>query len=661
MVELVRPSGRGKVRPVSRTGQCRVTFLCVFLLSGAVPASASVQSTASSQLPALKQLSIEELLEVDVTLPLRRDERVMDAPVAISLLTSEDIRRAGAVTLPETLRAVPGLFAARFGAASWVISSRGFASTSANKMLVMIDGRSVYSPLFSGVFWDQQDASLLDLERIEVIRGPGASLWGSNAVNGVINVVSRRAADTQGTLVTIGGGAEEQFNTSVRYGGSISTGHYRVYGKTFVRDAVNLANGGDAGDGQRFGQGGFRIDLGTVAGDRPGFTLQGDAYRSRVSFADRDDIRGDGANLLARWTRRPSPTTQFQLQTYFDRTHRFVQAQTEEQRNTVDIDAQYRWSVNPRHTLSVGGGYRYSADDTEASPILRFEPEDRATNLLAGFVQDEITVTPRFTAIVGTKIERNDYTGTEWQPSGRIRWMPNSTQAVWAAVSRAVRMPTRFDTDLRILQNGVVIIAGNPDFQSETVVAYEAGYRAALSRTFAFSVNGFYNQYDHIRTQELQGTRVVLGNGLNNDSTGLTATAMIQPRSWITIRSSYTALSHELTLDRDSSDLGRGALETIDPDRFAMVQGRFNLPRGVEVDITTRFIAALPGPRPPTPPTPAYNEADFRIAWRATRGVELALIGRDMLHADHVEFISPTTERYTRIERAIHARVTLAF
>jgi len=491
------------------------------------------------------------------------------------------------------------------------------------------------------------------------VRGPGATLWGSNAVNGVINVVSKRAADTQGTFVTAGAGAEEHFNTSVRYGGRAGEGHYRVYGKFFERDAARDRSGGDAMDGQRFGQAGFRWDFG---GAGEPFTVQGDLYRSRVSLGARDDIEGDGANVLARWTRRASSGSALTVQTYYDRTHRFVQAQFEEQRDTFDVDVQYRRPLNRRHALNVGGGYRYSHDRTTPSPLLRFEPDKRGTHLATAFVQDEIALTSTVTAIVGTKVERNDYTGVEWQPSGRLRWMPGGgNQTVWAAASRAVRMPTRFDTDLRILSGGIVVIAGNPQFESETVVAYEAGYRVAPAPAVALSVDGFHNRYDHLRTQELHGGGVVLGNGLNDNSTGATFAIIVQPRPWATFRGSYTALSHDLSLDSDSADLGGGLLETIDPDQHAQVNGRFNLPWRLELDVMTRFVGALPGPRPPIPPTPAYNEATVRLGWRPNSRLSFSLIVRDLLHDDHIEFISPTSSQYVRLERAIYARTMFAF
>jgi iron complex outermembrane recepter protein len=607
----------------------------------------------------IKQLSIEELLELDVTLPLRREARVMDAPAAITVLTSEDIRRQGAVSLPEALRHVHGLFVGRFSSSSWVIASRGFANTAANKMLVMIDGRSVYSPLFSGVFWEQQDSMLLDLDRVEVIRGPGATLWGANAVNGVINVVSKPARETQGLLVNVGGGSEEQFMTAVRYGGRAGTGHYRVYGKFFQRDGARLVNDLDAADGQRFGQAGFRTDWNRSSDT---FTLQGDLFRTtNEPFASGEQIASDGVNLLTRWTHRPSSRSEWQVQSYIDRTHRFVPHQVDEKRTTWDLDVQQRWTAHERHTLSAGGSYRYSADRTVASPLLAFDPASRVTHLFSAFVQDEFVLSPTVLAIAGTKVERNDYTGVEWQPSVRLRWMPTSVQNVWGAVSRAVRMPTRFDTDIRVFQGSSLVAVGNPAFQSESVVAIEVGYRVAPSPRLAFDLTAFHNQYDDLRTQDLVGTRVVLGNGLNNRSLGGNLSMSAQPRAWMRLTGSYTRLAHDLSLDAGSTDVFRGQFETIDPKHMARLMGRFDLPGRVELDVMINMVGALPQIRPDIPGTPSYSEAGFRLGWRVSANADVAFIGRDVLDDGHVEFASPTTSRVTVLERALFTRVTLSF
>jgi iron complex outermembrane receptor protein len=631
----------------------RPAALCVLLAWFACPAIVPAQEPVPPK-SSLKQLSLEELLDVDVSLPLRRDEPLFQAPAAISLLTSEDLRRLGAVTLPEALSTLPGLFVARFSASSFVVTTRGFANTAANKLLVMIDGRSAYSPLFSGVFWDQQDAFLLDLDRIEVTRGPGASLWGSNAVNGVINVVSKPASLTQGALATLGGGAEERFHTGVRYGGRAGSGHYRVYGLTFVRDEARLSSGEPAHDGQRFGQGGFRVDF----GDRSRtLTLQGDLYVSRTELLARDDTESSGANVLGRWTRRSEAGAELNVQAYVDRTARSVPLQFAERRTTFDVDIDQRRDFG-RHSLNVGGGFRRSADDTDPTPLLFFEPEERATNTVTVFAQDEFSLTSKVAAIGGLRAERNDYTGWELQPMGRIRWLPSATQTIWGAISRAVRLPTRFDTDLRIQQNGAVVISGSDDFDAETVVAYEFGYRHAPVSQVVWSLELFHNRYDHLRTQEpaTAPPPVRIGNGLNVDVSGLNLAGSVQPRPWARVTTSYTYLHENPSLDPASRDLGRGLLETIDPAHQLQISGRFDLSRRIELDATVRYISELP-----TPGTPAYAEAGFRIGWRPTPPLELALIGRDLLHADHLEFVSPTSVRQTRLQRALFARATLAF
>ena len=635
-----------------------VVALLTTTFSSTVSFAAQTKTPQHSQLPALKQLTIEELLDLDVTLPLRRDERVMDAPSSVVVVTNEDLRRQGAVTLPEALLYVPGVHVSRFTGSSWIVASRGFASTSSNKLLVMIDGRSVYSPLFSGVFWNQLDTVLFDLDRVEVVRGPGASLWGSNAVNGVINVVSKRAADTQGLQLSVGGGAEEQFYSAARYGGRAGAGHYRVHGKFFNRDAANLANDVDADDGQRYGLGGFRLDVGPLAN---ALTLQGDVYRTTSDTPSAADIEASGANVLARWTRRPSARSELQLQTYFDRTHRVVPNQTEETRHTFDVDLQHSLALGGRHVLNAGASYRRSADETVASPLLSFEPPERVTDLITAFVQDEFAITPTVTLVAGTKIERNDYTGVEWQPSVRARWLPNARHTVWGAVSRAVRMPTRFDTDVRVFQGPVLIATGNPDFESEELVAIEAGYRTRPHPTLAVDVSVFRNWYDDLRSQEFTGTLVVIANELNDTSVGGAVAATFQPRPWVRVMGSYSWLRHDLSLDPGSTDVYRGLFETIDPDYMADFSVRLDLPRRFELDVMSRHVGALPQIVAQIPGTPAYSEASVRLGWRFSSRFEASLVGRDLLNADHVEFISPTSNRVTRLERAVYTRFTVAF
>jgi iron complex outermembrane receptor protein len=326
----------------------------------------------------------------------------------------------------------------------------------------------------------------------------------------------------------------------------------------------------------------------------------------------------------------------------------------------LDLDLQQRWTANTRHTVSFGGTYRISADRTVASTLLAFEPANRVTNLFGGFVQDEIAVSRTVMAIAGVKLERNDYTGVEWQPSARLRWMPSRSHTVWAAVSRAVRMPTRLDTDVRAFQ-GAIVVAGNPDFASESLVAYEVGYRTTPIPRVSVDVSTFYHRYDNLRTQDLRGAQVVIGNGLNNRGRGGTVSTTVQPRAWARLTASYTRLSHNLSLDSGSTDVYRGLFETIDPEYMARIQGRFDLPGRIELDVMTQFMGGLPQITPGSARTPAYNEAGFRLGWRLSPNVELALIGRDVLNAQHTEFTSPTSSRVTYLERALFTRATLSF
>jgi iron complex outermembrane receptor protein len=635
------------------------TIAAVCICAALSPAGVLAQqaeTTMASQLPTLKQLTLEELLDVDVTLPLRRPARVVDTAAAVSVVTSEDIWRSGAVSLPEVLRLAPGLFVGRFSASSWVISSRGFASTAANKLLVLVDGRSVYSPLFSGVFWEQIDSPLFDLDRIEVVRGPGASLWGSNAMNGVVSIVSKSARDTQGTSVSVSTGAEEHFSSSVRHGGRAGSGHYRVFGKLVSRDDARLSDGTPAEDWQRAGHVGARFDFGSTSNQ---LTLQGDGFASRVGLAGRDDLESSGANLLARWSRAVASRGHLQLQVYFDHTSRLVPAQFDEKRDTFDVDLQHRFMLGGRHQISWGGGYRTSADDTTATVLIFFEPEDRRTNLVSAFAQDEIAITPRVMLTAGARLEHNDYTGLEAQPTLRARWTPYPSHTLWAAVSRAVRLPTRLDADVRITQGGRVLISGNPSFDAEQVVAYEAGYRVNAASLFSVDIAAFRNRYDDLRTQELPraaGAPVTVGNGLNINTSGVELTGSVQPRPWLRFTTSYAFLSKDLTLDPDSRDPTRGLNEAIDPGHQWTLSARVDFPHRIELDGALRSISALPNPG-----TPAYSEANVRVAWRPVARLEISVVGRDLLHRSHLEFGAPTSSRRTELERAVFTRVSVAF
>src|SRR5713101_4322027 len=385
----------------------------------------------------LADLSLEELANLEITSVSRRAERLSDAPASIFVITGDDIRRSGATSLPEALRLAPNLEVARVDSRQYSISARGFNNTIANKLLVLIDGRTVYTPLFSGVFWDAQDTLLEDVDRIEVISGPGATLWGANAVNGVINVITRRATETQGTLLVAGAGNLER-GVAARQGVKLGAdGAFRVYGKISDRDPTSRADGTSVQDSWNSGQAGFRADWGTAAG---AFTLQGDAYRGTIDQAAPGDIRISGGNVLARWARQLSGGDRVQVQAYFDNTDREIPGTFAERLNIFDVEFQHGLHVGQQHSVIWGGGHRRADDHVSNTAAIAFLPADR--NLRWGnlFAQDEIALRgDQLRLTLGTKAQSNPYTGTEFLPSARIAWKPDASRLVWSALSRAVR------------------------------------------------------------------------------------------------------------------------------------------------------------------------------------------------------------------------------
>ncbi len=459
----------------------------------------------------LKKLPLEELLDVRITSASRRPEPIWRAASAIDVVTSDTIFRAGATNLPDALRLAAGLDVAQIDGHSWAISTRGFNLSFnisvANKMEVLMDGRSLYTPLYSGVFWDVQRTFLPDLEQIEVVRGPGATLWGTNAVNGVINIRTKSAEETQGFLLD-GGGGNEQGYTGIRYGGRLGRDtYYRAYVMHQRTDSLTFElSGADAQDETQFTQGGFRIDSNLNVEDT--LTLQGDGYAGTFGQFNQPNIEVDGNNLIVRWTRRFSGDASVGLQGYYDRTHRLVPNVFAEDRNTFDLQLEGRFVVG-QHDVVYGADYRLSADQIgNLGPSLAFLPAEQTNHVVSGYVQDEWHIVPRtFSLLAGSKFEYNTFSGFEVQPTGRFLWNPTENQTVWGAISRAVRTPTRIDQDL-FLPNPIdpaprlIFLRGSKDFEEERLIAYELGYRFRIERTLAFDLAGFYNDYDHLRSQE---------------------------------------------------------------------------------------------------------------------------------------------------------------
>jgi len=610
----------------------------------------------------LKRLSLEQLMDIDVTSVSKRSEPVSGAAAAITVITGDDLRRSGANSLPEALRLSVSLEVAQSNGNTWAISSRGFNLTTSDKLLVLIDGRTVYTPLFSGVFWDVQDVMLEDVDRIEIIRGPGATLWGANAVNGVINILTRSSRDTQGTLVTLGGGQEEEAFGSFRQGGRIGDGTtYRAYGKYSYRDALAYANGDSARDPLRRGQAGFRLDRAGADAGSGDFTLHGDAYRGLAGQAVvvRADTDLDGANLLGRWTHNYSAGSGSALQVYYDYTHRRIPQWFEEHRHTLDVDYQHRIQVGPRQQVVLGSGYRITHDQVGNSPGVAFLPDHVTENLFSAFAQDEIALRSHVRLTLGTKLEHNRWTGFEVQPSVRLAWIPNDRHTLWGAVSRAVRTPTRYDEDIVFYTAaGTPLLEGSNRFVSEEMLAYEVGYRAQVRTGLLLDVATYYNTYDHLRSYEPAPTTVFpysFGNQLDADTWGFELRMSAQATSWWRLYMGYAYFNKHLRLDPASQDPTGGKAEGDDPRSRFILRSQMDLPRGLELDGALRCVARLP-----SPVVPAYTELDLRLGWHATNALELSLVGQNLLHARHPEFGAPSPVRQ-EVQRNVYGKVTWRF
>jgi iron complex outermembrane receptor protein len=604
--------------------------------------------------PDFRKLTLEELLELDVTSVSRRPEPLGQTAAAVTVITAEDIRRSGVTSIPEVLRLVPGLEVARFNAGSWAISSRGFNGTAANKLLVLIDGRTVYSPLFSGTFWEIQDLPLDDIARIEVVRGPGATLWGANAVNGIINIITKTSHQTKGTLfVATGLGAEDLALGTLRVGAGLGTStSYRVFGKYVYRDQLELANGNGAGDSMRMGRTGFRVD--DTRGPNE-ITVSGDAYRALADLLiPTDSAKILGGSLMGRWNRTISTTSEFQLRVSYERMDRRIPGQSDFHQKIFDIDLQHQFTRGP-HNVVWGAGYRWNNDSTIPTPVLFFSPADRTYPVISAFLQDEISFRANTVKLLfGSKLEHNDFTGFEVQPGARLSWELSSDRFLWGAVTRAVRTPTRFDSDIRFGPPGLRIV-GRPEFESESVIAYELGYRWT-NRRLSYDISTFFNVYNGLRSLELTGPgEVMLFNNLNARTYGGEVSARYDLFEWLRFNASYSYLGKKLSLDSGHVDVFNGTLEGNDPKNQFFIRGSADLSHDIELDSTLRFVGALPAPV-----VPKYTELDARLGWLPTANLEFSIVGRNLLQAEHPEFGPPTPFR-EEVQRNIYGSVALRF
>ncbi len=632
------------------------------------------------------RMSLEDLTNIEVTSVSRSPERILDAPAAITVITNEDIRRSGATSIPEALRLADNLNVAQKNSHDWGISARGFNTELANKMLVMIDGRTIYSPLFSGVFWDRQDYLLADIDRIEVISGPGGTLWGANAVNGIINIITKSSKDTQGGYFETGVGNELKNATAVRYGGKLASNvTYRLYGKYFDRDDQVFANGGNASDGWHMSQGGFRIDAEASTQDL--LTLQGDFYGSD----EKDPITTEksnfnGANILARWTHTFSADSDMSLQFYYDQTHFALPKPAAEppllgpagifkdELDTYDVDFQHRFTANEHNKIVWGLGYRYTHNRVDSSPTLALDPEHLDQHLYSAFIQDEIKLHDKLFFTLGSKIEHTDYTGWEIEPSARLQWNVATNQMLWAAVSRAVRTPSRLDRELRTPTNlplplPQTILDGSDDFVSEKVVAYELGYRAQLGPKFSTSISAFYNEYDDVRSVSPSPPDPIFGlpfpfvfeNNLKGETYGIELGANYQVLDWWRLHLGYSLLEENIRIKSGEVDLNNGLNETSDPRHQASIRSSMNLSNNVELDANLRWVDTLHNNNGANAGiVSSYTELNVRLGWRPTSKLELSVTGQNLLHDQHAEYGFNSPLR-VEIERSIYGKVKWEF
>jgi len=599
----------------------------------------------------LADLSLEELGNVVITSAAKREQRLADAPASLFVITSDDIRRSGATRLPEALRLAPNLHVAQAYSGGYAISARGFNGSSANKLLVLIDGRSVYTPLFAGVFWDVQDLPLEDVERIEVASGPGGTLWGVNAVNGVINIVTRSAAGTRGTLASVAGSRRERAAV-LRHGFALpGGGDMRLHVKRTDLSHTETATGSRVDDAGHMLMAGLRADWGR-SGDR--FTLVGNAYRGKhgqpepgaititgVTFA-LGTVQLSGANLLARWE-KPLAGGDLSVQAYLDRTKRDTPPTFDETLDIADLEVQYTLRPTPGHTVSVGANYRRSHDRVgHGAPQFAFLPERLNQAWASLYAQDEIELRDDLRLTLGARVERNDYTGNEFLPNMRLAWKPAPQHLLWSSVAHAVRAPSRLDRDTYIPAQPPFLLNGGQGFRAETADVLELGYRGQPMPRLALSATAFQGDYDHLRTQELAPSRtaVYFGNGMEGRATGLESWATVQASPLLRLHAGFTLLHPRLHLKPGSIDTAGtvAAVQGAMPRRTWQLRASLNLPQEGEADLMLRRVGALT-----SPDVPAYTAVDLRLGGRPMPGVELALMARNLLDRGHGEFTPVAT------------------
>lgn len=640
-------------------------------------------SVFANTAPALMEMSLEELMNVEVTTVSKTPQLFSTIPAAVTVISNEEIRRSGATTIPDILRLVPGVHVARIDANKWAVSIRGFTDRFANKLLVLMDGRVVYDPLYAGTFWDIQDTVFEDIDRIEVIRGPGGTIWGSNAVNGVINIITKSAKETHGGYVSAGGGTKERGFGDFRYGGKAGNADFRVYGKYVNRD-----DSFEGHDEWNISRAGFRTDWDNQ--DKNAFTVQGDIYDGQLEstltqwsrtapLSTLVDIRDDanGGNLLARFVHTISDKSDLQGQVYYDYTYRNA-VHVEIERHTGDFDLQYRFPIFENQEIIVGSGYRVTTDDTTGTAVSSFIPEDRRDDVWSWFVQDEIKLVENLlTLTLGSKFEINDYTGFEYQPSGRLAYYLNDKTTVWGSISRAVRTPTPADvhsvTEFPILSSAggtttSIINRGQDEYKSEELISYESGFRTQIQEQVSLDISGFYNEYSDLRTAEqyapdLSGAPLIiqpvsLENNMAARTYGgeLTLNYFATP-DWRLI-GSYAYLYMSLMPGPTSNEVE--GPEKRSPAHTLSAQSLLKLPWNLEFDSSLRYVDELKDLG-----IKSYTVADLRLGWEPRPGLEISVVARNLFYGKHYEFLQSsyleTFGHPRKTESSVYGKVDYKF
>ncbi|MFO7448078.1 MAG: TonB-dependent receptor [Ignavibacteriaceae bacterium] len=612
----------------------RLILILVYITSTVI--TAQITDKDSLSISVLKTQSLEELMDIDLSIISKKPESWVETPASVYVITGDEILRSGAVNLPEALRLSPKLRVAKINSHGWIITARGFSNIFANKLLVMIDGRSVYTPLFAGVLWDVQSVFLEDLERVEITTGPGGTLWGSNAVNGVINVITKDAKQTEGLYASAAGGTFLQDWVSLRYGSSIGEDiSFRVYAQHYDHNNTFLSNGGDNADQWGITHSGFRLDW--VPRENNSLTLQGDLY-SGIQNSFPSDSKYNGQYILARWNYDFSSSSGITTHIYADRTWRKdIPSTLTDELLTYDFDFQHHFRLSRSHNIVWGIGYRVMENKIlNSTQSLGFLPQKRDMHLYSGFLQDEITLSDRIKFTLGSKVEHNIFTGYEFQPGIRILFIPGDLNAIWASLTRAVRSPSRIDVDYHIpaysLPPDLPSVAGGPEFKSESLLAYELGYRIMPLNELSVDFSLFYNSYfDLYSVEPLPGTMTYqIQNGSEGESWGAELSLSCQLFDWWWLRTGYNYFSIKLG-NKPGHSFNTSILAN-DPENQFMLHSMINLIPKVHVDILLRYTSSLPEPH-----TPAFFLLDSRVAW-VLENWEISVVGQNLINNRHVEY-----------------------